>query len=102
MLNSIHKSIIICLLFILFVGYLICNFENENYSYPYYPKMYKYKPLLLKGSEYPNYRNLGNGGLLVWNNTPIDPLYINCRKSIGYNNICNYIVGNGPQSVTSP
>ena len=92
-----------CILFILFIGYIRYNNETEeSFSYPYYPYMYKYQPLNLKPVDYPNYRNLGNGGLLVWDTDPVRPLYIKCRSSVGANNLCNYIVNGGKQSITSP
>ena len=72
----------------------------EEY-YPYYPYLYKDKTSLILPNQ-TDFRTLGDGNLLVWNDTPINPLLVKCRKDDYQNEVCKYIIGNQSSIPTSP
>ena len=77
--------------------------ENEEVKeyYPYYPYLYKDKTSLIIPNSL-NYRALGDGNLLVWNDTPINPLLIECRKDDYQKELCKTIIGNQSSIPTTP
>ena len=67
----------------------------------YYPYLYKDKTSLI----YPNqtdFRSLADGNILLWNDTPINPLLVNCRKDEYQNKLCQTVIGNRSSIPTSP
>ena len=103
-------TFIICILIILFsIVYAYNNLkkpintplkQKEEY-YPYYPYLYKDETSLIYPNEN-NYRILGDGNLLVWNDTPTNPLLIECRKDEYQKELCDFIIGNNSRYPTSP
>jgi hypothetical protein len=101
------STIAICLI-IIFISLFYAHFKSKNNIpkkveeyYPYYPYLYKDKTSLI----YPNqtdFRSLADGNLLVWNDTPINPLLVNCGKDGYQSELCQTIIGNRSSIPTSP
>ncbi len=64
--------------------------NSNEYFYPNYPYLYKQTPFKLTSGQY-NYKIDDRGGMYVWVNDPVMPLYIPCRKSEKYKEMCEYV-----------
>jgi hypothetical protein len=100
-MNCTYTCILV-VIFIIFIVILIYNkyFNTQTNNEYYYPDLYQHSPQKLTTGLY-NYKLDGTGGMYVWTSTPVMPLYIPCRKSETYRNMCNYVIGNTKPFISS-
>jgi len=75
--------------------------EKNEYYYPNYPYIYQHQDKRKLTSGLHNYKLDDRGGMYVWVSTPTMPIYIPCRKSKKYNDMCKYVIGNTKPFISS-
>jgi hypothetical protein len=91
------KITLIIVTTLLILGLVCAHYMNKDSSndeeFYNYPNIYQSVPQYIEYNDQ-NIRLQGNGDLLVWNDTPILPLVVRCRKNNKEKELCNYIIGN--------